>query len=56
MINPLFQEGVTNSIIIEKVENNIVGGVIDVTVKTQTMTQFQAVRKYSEVLNDDIPD
>lgn len=54
MIKRILIDTVENSISLERNENNLVGGVVDVKLKTQNMTQFQAFRKYSEVTIDEV--
>lgn len=49
MTNKVLIENVSNTVNIVPIDNTVEGGVVDVTVNQQIMTQFMSTRKYKEV-------
>ena len=49
MTNKVLIESVSNAVNIVPIDNTVKGGVVDVTVNQQIMTQFMSTRKYKEV-------
>lgn len=49
MTNQVLIEKISNAVNIEPTDNTVKGGVVDVTVNQQIMTQFMSTRKFKEV-------